>query len=166
MSNIDEDAAFDCVAMVEESEKLMRNMYASLPRQLCAAVEAAIGRTGKIEALEQANRSALQAANRFSATVKKASKITVALALLIPAVITILFYAHLRSLTNDKGALERRIAGLTAMAESLKTNNPDGIELESYGNGEKGVILPKGYEYSYSGRSADGRAAIVLAPSE
>jgi hypothetical protein len=72
MSMIDEEAGFEFAAMVEESEKLMRNMYASLPRQICATVADTIARTGRVEALarqieaqERANTNALRASEQI-----------------------------------------------------------------------------------------------------
>lgn len=166
MSDIDEESAFDFVAMVEESEKQMRNMYTRLPGQICAAIEKALASSGKIEALERASDGAVRSANNLRDNGKKVCRIALALTLIIPLVVTIYFFAQLRWLNSDKDALEKQIRGLAAMANELKENNPDGLELVRYSDGERGIILPWKAKYSRFGQISDGRDAVVFSQSE
>lgn len=173
MRDTDEESAFDFVAMVEESEKQMRNMYAHLPDQLCAIVEKILARANRIEVLERhisilenANTKTVRAADFLLVSIKKASAIAMAMVLLIPLVIGITFYVQCYRLNNYKTALEGQIRGLTAIADELKKGNPDGIEFANYGNGKKGIILPKGAQFDYCGNTADGRDSIVFIQSK
>lgn len=162
MSDIDEESAFDFVAMVEESEKQMRSMYKHLPDQLCAAVEKALAGSGKIETLERASDSAARSANYLRDNGKKICRLALALTFAIPLVVTIYFFVQLRWLNSDKVVLEKQINGLAAMANELKKNNPDGLELVRYSDGNRGITLPRNAKYSRSGQISDGRDAIVF----
>ena len=171
MSTIDEEAGFEFAAMVEESEKQMRNMYASLPGQICAAVADTLTRTGRvkelaqqIEAQERANNNAVRASERVLAGINKLKWVALALILIMPLVVAVTFYVQRYVLNSEISELKNHIQGLQTMAANLKPNNPDGIELVNYGDGKKGIILPKGALFEHSGTIPDGREGIVFTP--
>lgn len=67
------------------------------------------------------------------------------------------------SLREERAAMKAAIHAEEAMLTELQSQTW-GLELVSYGDGTRGILLPKGTKIDRTGTIKDGREAVVIKP--
>ncbi len=115
------------------------------------------------EAFSELPRSVERAASKIRSTALLGALYVIASGVVVSVVaVAGLWWGtqHLRGRLVD---LQREVATLEATAEQL-TSKTWRLELVNYGDGTRGILLPKGVKVDRTGNVPDGRAAVVIKP--
>ena len=116
-----------------------------------------------LEAFSELPRSVERAASKIRSTALLGALYVIASGVVVSVVaVAGLWWGtqHLRGRLVD---LQREVATLEATAEQL-TSKTWRLELVNYGDGTRGILLPKGVKVDRTGNVPDGRAAVVIKP--
>lgn len=157
-----EEQAYDFIAMAEEAEKQMTEMFKDLPDRLCRAVEKIMSNAGKTSELANAAGALNKAIAGTQRNLRRIYLTAVALMLLVPLAELTVLYFQTSSLRQENAGLRASIVGLEKMAAALEQGDSKGFELVEYPDGTLGVILPPGRQLSHTGTVGNGRGAVVV----
>lgn len=163
-----EEQIFDFMAAAEETGKQLDEMAKRLPGEIKAVLAEEWRKSPWVFELpkvaEQAGEATKQteAATRFLVrTVKIASLIACLASVVIPLAIWGVTYWNVSALRRERERLESERESLSATVLRLKSETGDGIALQKYGDGGRGVILPAEYTFSHVGKDDVGREVLV-----
>ncbi len=172
----DEDKIFGLIAQAEDIQKhavaLQRAAQEAI-KTLPDASRTAIRDAAKefiTEGAEKASRGLLDASNEArdtSAALRRTGLmqgvflLAVALVAIGAAYVAGGFLA--KSRLNELAELKAQITQEQATLAELRSKTW-GLELVNYGDGTRGVLLPKGVKVDRTGNVSDGRAAVVIKP--
>jgi hypothetical protein len=172
----DEDKIFGLIAQAEDIQKhaialqrVAQDAIKTLPDASRGAVRDA-AREFIIEAAENASRGLLDASNEARATsvaLRRTGLLQGVFLLAVALVVVGAVYAAggwlVRSRVDGLAELKAQVTAERATLDELRSKTW-GLELVSYGDGTRGIVLPKGVKIDRTGAVSDGRAAVVIRP--
>jgi len=177
----DENGVFNFIAAMEEAEKRHIELTAALPGIVVSAMLAELRRSvdfnGLARVVAEANtavanvNTAADDANNAAATLRhilrNATIVFLVTCMLIPAATCAVSWwqtekwrAAAAEWRAEAAELETWIAAHSVTVEALKDKTGGGVELVTYKDGTRSVILPAGRKIIRSGKMPDGREAI------
>lgn len=172
----DEDKIFGLIAQAEDIQKYAvalqrsaQDAVKTLPDASRGAVRDA-AREFITEAAEKASRSLLDASNEARATsaaLRRTGLLQGVFLLAVALVIIGATYAAgsllVKSRVEELAELKAQVTAERSTLDELRSKTW-GLELVNYGDGTRGIVLPKGIKVDRTGAVQDGRAAVVIKP--
>lgn len=115
------------------------------------------------EAFSELPRSVERAASKIRSTALLGALYVIASGVVVSVVAVAGLWWGTQQLRGRLVDLQREVATLEATAEQL-TSKTWRLELVNYGDGTRGILLPKGVKVDRTGNVPDGRAAVVIKP--
>jgi len=171
-----EDKIFGLIAQAEDIQKhaialqrVAQDAVKTLPEASRSAVRDA-AREFIIEGAEKASKGLLDASSEAKATseaLRRTGLMQGAFLLLVALVaIGAVYFAGsllFKSRLEELAELKIQLAQARAALDELQSKTW-GLELVNYGDGTRGILLPKGVKVDRTGNVPDGRAAVVIKP--
>jgi hypothetical protein len=171
-----EETAFTALAVMEEAAKVTKEIQRSAEDALTRLPEAArrtfetVARETFAETAQKASEGLLEASSeaKASASALRRTGLMQGVFLLAVGVVIIgalyfvaqmLFDSRVTELAELKAAIRAEEGTLAELRSKTW-----GLELVNYGDGTRGILLPKGIKIDRTGAMQDGRAAIVIKP--
>ena len=172
----DQDKIFGLIAQAEDIQKhalaLQRSAQdavKTLPDASRGAVRDA-AREFITEAAEKASRGLLDASNEAKATsaaLRRTGLLQGVFLLAVALVVIGAAYAAgrflVKSRVDELAELKAQVTAERGTLDELRSKTW-GLELVNYGDGTRGILLPKGVKVDRTGAVPDGRAAVVIKP--
>lgn len=171
-----EDKIYGLIAHAEDAQNSLRAFQAAAQEAVKTLPDAARGavrdaaREFIVQGAETASRGLLDASSEAKAAASSLRRVgllqgafLLAVALVIIGAVYVagqwIFNSRVAELAELKAAIRTEEATLAELWSKTW-----GLELVKYGDGTRGVILPKGVKVDHTGTTQDGRSAIVIKP--
>lgn len=163
-----EEQVFDFLAAAEETGRQLDEMTKRLPGEMKAVLMEEWRKSPWFTELPKAAERAKDATNQMemvtqflNRTVKITGLVICLASVVIPLATWGMAYWNVSALRKERAALESDKETLFATVSLLKSETGDGVILQKYGDGARGVILPSDYAFSHVGKGDSGREVVV-----
>ena len=163
-----EEQAFDFMAAAEDTGRQLDEVIKRIPKELKALLAEEWRKSPWLAELPKAAEKADVATNKLedaslflARTVRNAGLIVCLASVIIPLATWGIAYWNVTDLRQEAAALESEAQLLGEAVALLRNESGDGVILQDYGGGERGVVIPEGYVYSHVGKNSVGRQVMV-----
>lgn len=171
-----EDKIYGLIAHAEDAQNALRSFQATAQEAVKTLPEAARGavrdaaREFIVQGAETASRGLLDASSEAKAAASSLRRTGLLQGVFLLAVALVVIGAAyaasvllVKSRVDELAELKAAIRAEEATLAELRSKTW-GLELVNYGDGTRGILLPKGIKIDRTGAVQDGRAAVVIKP--
>ena len=163
-----DEQVFDYMAAAEETGKQLDEMVRRIPGEMKAVLadewrqSAWLVELPKIAEKAMAATEKTEAASDFlNRSINRAGLVIMLAAVIVPLATWAVTKWEMRGLQSRQAELEDTIDCLSATLSALKSQTGGGLELVTYTDGTRGVILPIGSKFQHEAQTKDNRNVVV-----